>query len=135
MEKSLPDVCAILSELRFETVVVDTECSLPVLCVVKSETINSTENNFWSYCTCLTQLIVSCLQNCSLWYPFSNLFLLRRKMVWLLLFKSDTCVRKGKKKSAMNCKSICFWGCNDLESNGMLPNWSFLIAAFRHRSQ
>lgn len=46
MEKSLPDVCAILSELRFETVVVDTECSLPVLCVVKSETINSTENNF-----------------------------------------------------------------------------------------
>ena len=39
MEKSLPDVCAILSELRFEIVVVDTECSLPVLCVVKSETI------------------------------------------------------------------------------------------------
>ena len=36
IEKSLPDVCAILSELRFEIVVVDTECSLPVLCVVKS---------------------------------------------------------------------------------------------------
>lgn len=42
IEKSLPDVCAILSELHFEIVVVDTECSLPVLCVVKSETINST---------------------------------------------------------------------------------------------
>lgn len=41
MEKSSPDVCAILSELRFEFVVVDTECSLSVLCV-KSETINST---------------------------------------------------------------------------------------------
>lgn len=33
MEKSSPDVCAILSELRFEFVVVDTECSLSVLCV------------------------------------------------------------------------------------------------------